>query len=153
MKRRTFLQGTFAATAAGMAVSAGLLSPSAVLADWAEHKGAFEAESMDAAMKAIGDAEASDKVKIKAPDIAENGAVVPVTVSSDIEGVSRISILAEKNSQPLSAIFNLGEGAKAYVSTRLKIGKTGNVVAIVKAGDKSYKAHKEVKVTIGGCGG
>lgn len=153
MKRRTFLQGTFAATAAGMAVGAGLLSPRAVLADWAAHKGAFEAASLADAFKVMGDAKASSDITVKAPDIAENGAVVPITVSSTIAGVTSISILAEKNSQPLSAIFNLGEGAEAFVSTRLKIGNTGNVVAIVKAGDKSYKAHKEVKVTIGGCGG
>jgi sulfur-oxidizing protein SoxY len=151
MKRRTFLQGTLAASAAGLAVSAGLLTPSMVMA---EGGGAFDAKTLDDALKAmaITPTESAD-IKIKAPEIAENGAVVPVTVTSGVAGTTEISILVENNPTPLAATFILGEGAKPEVSTRIKMGKTSNVVAIAKAGDKTYSAKQEVKVTIGGCGG
>ena len=152
MKRRTFLKGTFAATTAGIAIGAGLLSPSTILADWAEHKDAFAAMSLKDAITAIGGiGEASTDITITAPDIAENGAVVPVEITSTIAGVTSIHILVEKNSQPLSAIFTLGKKAETYVSNRFKIGKSGDVIAVVKAGDKVYNAKKQVKVTKGGC--
>lgn len=150
MQRRTFLKGSLAA---GVAAGAGLLAPQAVLAAWP--KAAFDAKEMDAAMSAVtggGAAEAGD-IKVKAPDIAENGAVVPITVSTGMEGVESISIFAVKNATPLTATYTLGEGAEAFVSTRIKMGKTSDVVALVKAGGKFYSAKKEVKVTIGGCGG
>ena len=92
-------------------------------------------------------------IAIKAPDIAENGAVVPVTVSTGISGVESISIFAEKNANPLTSSYILGSSTEAFVSTRVKMGKTSNVIAVVKAGGKLYSAEKEVKVTIGGCGG
>jgi len=100
-----------------------------------------------------GDSPEAGDIKIKAPDIAENGAVVPVTVSTGLENVESISILAAKNGNPLIASFNLGEGAEPFVSTRIKMGATADVIALVKAGGKLYSAKKEVKVTIGGCGG
>lgn len=153
MQRRTFLKNTLAASATGVAVSAGLLTPSVVLAKYP--KAAFESKDFDAAVSAIagGKPEASGDITIKAPDIAENGAVVPVTVSTGAAGVSLISVLAPNNPVPLLASFNLSEGAQAYVSTRIKMGKTGDVVAVVKMGDKLVSNQKEVKVTIGGCGG
>jgi sulfur-oxidizing protein SoxY len=95
----------------------------------------------------------SDKVKLKAPDIAENGAVVPVTVTSGIDGTSSIGIIVANNPTPLTATFNLGPTTEGYISTRIKMGKTSDVIAVVKAGGKLYSAKKEVKVTIGGCGG
>ena len=146
IKRRVFLKRSAAAGAVGVAVGAGLLAPQAVLAAWP--KAAFEAKKID---EAIG-AEASDKITIKAPDIAENGAVVPVTVSTDMAAES-IAVIAEQNPSPLAAAFNMGPGAQGYVSTRIKMGKTGDVVAVVKAGGKLYANRKGVKVTIGGCGG
>ena len=151
MKRRTFLQGTLAASAASLAVSAGLLTPSMVMA---EGGGAFDAKTLDDALKAMAvtPTESAD-IKIKAPEIAENGAVVPVTVTSGAAGTTEISILVDGNPTPLAATFTLGEGAQPEVSTRIKMGKTANVVAIAKAGDKSFTAKQEVKVTIGGCGG
>ena len=153
MKRRTFLKGTLAAGSVGMAVSAGLLSPRAVLAAWPSQ--AFEAKTMTDAMKGIvgSDQAAAGDIKIKAPDIAENGAVVPVTVDTSISGVESISILASKNANPLTSSYNLGANTSPFVSTRIKMGKTSDVVAVVKAGGKLYSAKKEVKVTIGGCGG
>ena len=153
MNRRTLLKRTLAASAVSVAAGAGLLTPGAVLA--AYPKAAFEAKDVATALSgAVGSASFahSDDIKIKAPDIAENGAVVPVTVSSDIAGVESITILAEGNNSPLIASFNLN-GSEAYVSTRIKMGKTGNVLAVVKAGGALHANKKEVKVTIGGCGG
>ena len=154
IKRRVFLKGSLAAGTVGVAVSAGLLVPQAVIAAWNEK--AFHAESIDDALSAaMGSASntASDAIKIKAPDIAENGAVVPVSISSDMTGVESIALLAAGNNTPLVATFALGEGAVADVSTRIKMAKTGDVVAVVKAGGKLHSARKSVKVTIGGCGG
>jgi sulfur-oxidizing protein SoxY len=154
IKRRIFLKGSLAAGTVGVAVGAGLLTPQAVIAAWNEK--AFKAESVDDALAAaMGEASntASDAIKIKAPDIAENGAVVPVSVSTDMADVESIALLAEGNNQPLVATFMLGEGALADVSTRIKMGKTSDVIAVVKSGGKLYSARKSVKVTIGGCGG
>ena len=154
MKRRIFLKGSLATGAVGMAVSTGILTPRVSLAAWS--KAAFEATDVNGGVSALfgsSGMDKSDKIKIKAPDIAENGAVVPVSVTTGIDGVSSISIFADKNATPLTADFQLGPGTEGYVSTRIKMGKTANVIAVVKAGDKLYSASKEVKVTIGGCGG
>lgn len=152
MKRRVFLKGSLAG--AGVAVGAGLLSPQVVLASW--NKAAFEAKAAnDALTAAMGSAtsDASSDIKIKAPDIAENGAVVPVTVRTSLGSVESIALLADKNASPLAATFALGSGTEPDVSTRIKMGKTGDVIAVVKSGGKLYSARKSVKVTIGGCGG
>lgn len=153
-KRRTFLKGAGAAGTVAVAVAAGLLKPTEVLAaEW--NKAAFDAKGMPDALKVInatGSADSKD-ITIKAPDIAENGAVVPVEVTSKIAGTSSIALLVEKNANPLTANFDLTNGAAGYVSTRIKMGQTSNVRVVVKAGGKSYTAVKEVKVTIGGCGG
>jgi sulfur-oxidizing protein SoxY len=154
MQRRTFLQGSLAGGAVAVAVGAGILSPRTVLAAWP--KTAFEAKSVQDAMSSLygsADSTASGDIKIKAPDIAENGAVVPITVDSSIGGIESIAIIAEQNGQPLAASFNLGKSAKGFVSTRIKMGKTSDVIAVVSAGGKRYAARKNVKVTIGGCGG
>ncbi|MGB5606828.1 MAG: thiosulfate oxidation carrier protein SoxY [Gammaproteobacteria bacterium] len=154
MKRRIFLRGTLATGAVGMAVSAGLLTPRSVLAAWP--KSAFEAKDVNSALTGLfgsSDLAGSDKIKIKAPDIAENGAVVPISVTTDISGVESISIITEKNAAPLSASYDMGPNTEGYVSTRIKMGKTSSVIAVVKAGGKLYSTGKEVKVTIGGCGG
>ncbi|MBT9614101.1 MAG: thiosulfate oxidation carrier protein SoxY [Burkholderiales bacterium] len=153
-KRRTFLKGAGAAGTVAVAVAAGLLKPTEVLAaEW--NKAAFDAKGMPDALKVLNATGAADSkdITIKAPDIAENGAVVPVEVTSKIAGTSSIAILVEKNAAPLTANFDLANGADGYVSTRIKMGQTSNVRVVVKAGAKSYTAVKEVKVTIGGCGG
>jgi sulfur-oxidizing protein SoxY len=124
------------------------------MAAWS--KEAFEAKEVGAAMSnSMGgaDATASDKIKLKAPDIAENGAVVPITVTSDIDGTTNMSILVAKNNTPLTSTYDLGPTTEAYISTRVKMGKTSDVIAVVKADGKLYSTKKEVKVTIGGCGG
>jgi sulfur-oxidizing protein SoxY len=154
MKRRTFLKGSVAAGAVSAAVGAGLLTPRMVLAAWPS--AAFEAKSVDGALDALMGShqlEGSDKISIRAPDIAENGAVVPVSVTAEIPGAEAISIIAEKNASPLTASFALGAQTLPFVSTRIKMGKTSSVIAVVKANGKLYSTGKEVKVTIGGCGG
>jgi sulfur-oxidizing protein SoxY len=152
--RRVMLKGSLAAGVVGAAVGAGLITPKAVLAAWS--KEAFEAKEVDAAMKGSmgsADTEASDKIKLKAPDIAENGAVVPITVTSNIDGTSHISILVAENNTPLTSTYQLGDTTEPYISTRVKMGKTSEVIAVVKADGKLFSTKKEVKVTIGGCGG
>ena len=152
--RRVLLKGTFAAGATGIAISAGLLTPKAVLAAWP--KAAFEAKDINAALEAsLGSSSTteSSEIKLKAPDIAENGAVVPITVTSDSANTEAISIIVAENATPLSATFNLGATTNGFVSTRIKMGKTSDVTAVVKAGGKLYSTSKNVKVTIGGCGG
>ena len=152
--RRTFLKGAGAAGTVGVALAAGLLKPGQALAsEW--NKAAFDAKSIIDALKGIGGSSAADSkdILIKAPDIAENGAVVPVEVTSKIPGTEQISIVVEKNDRPLIAVFNLLNGAEGFVSTRIKMGQTSSVKVLVKAGGKMYTTSKEVKVTIGGCGG
>lgn len=155
MKRRSFLKGTLATGVAAVAVNAGLLIPSTVLADW--NSKAFGAKTIDDALiAAYGTAEisASDDVKLKAPAISENGAVTPITVdASGLADIESISIIASKNPMPLVCKYSFNEGALGFVSTRIKMGETQNVIAIAKAGGKLFKTEQEVKVTIGGCGG
>jgi sulfur-oxidizing protein SoxY len=153
-KRRTLLKGTLAASAVTAAVSAGLLTPRAVMAAWP--KAAFESKDVNEALAASmgsSDHTESGKVKLKAPDIAENGAVVPITVTSEISGTTQIGIIVATNATPLTCTNDLGPNTEGYISTRVKMGKTSDVIAVVKAGGKLYSAKKEVKVTIGGCGG
>jgi len=151
--RRNVLKGAAGAGAVAVAVAAGLLKPTQAMAAW--NKPAFEAKSVGDAMKGLGVSSPADSkdISIKAPDIAENGAVVPVEITSNIAGTTRIAIIAEKNGTPLVGSFNLSGGAQGFVSTRIKMGQTSLVRAVVNAGGKSYTAAKEVKVTIGGCGG
>jgi len=154
MKRRTFLKGSLAAGAVSAAAGAGLLAPRMVLAAWPS--AAFEAKTVDSALDALTGGhqlEGSDKISIRAPDIAENSSVIPVSVTTTIADVESISIIAEKNASPLTASFVLGSDTEGFVSTRIKMGKSASVIAVVKAGGKMYSTGKEVKVTIGGCGG
>jgi sulfur-oxidizing protein SoxY len=96
---------------------------------------------------------ASDRVIMKIPDIAENGAVVPVTISTDLEDVESISVVVVNNPTPLAASFELSPRSVPKISVRIKMGQTSAVQGVVKAGGKLYSVEKEVKVTIGGCGG
>ena len=154
IKRRFFLKSTLAAGTVGVAAGAGLLTPQSVIGAWnAEAFGAKEMPSALTALMGSDHTEPSEEIKIKAPDIAENGAVVPITISSAMKGVESVALIASNNPVPLVASFDLGEGAHCFVSTRIKMGKTGDVVAVVKTGGKLYSARKSVKVTIGGCGG
>ncbi|RJF91774.1 thiosulfate oxidation carrier protein SoxY [Noviherbaspirillum saxi] len=138
----------------GLALTAGLLKPSDVFAaDWKAN--VFEAKTLEDAVKALGGDKfvVSKDITVNGPDIAENGAVVPVSVASAAPNTEFIAILVEKNPNPLSASFNIPAGTEAAVSTRVKMGGTSNVHALVKADGKWLIASKEIKVTLGGCGG
>ena len=130
-----------------------LLKPGRALAAW--NKGAFEAKSAIDAMKALGmsNAEDSKDIVIRAPDIAENGAVVPIDITSNIPGTTSISVFIEKNPFPYTGTFDFSQGAVPFVHLRAKLGESTPVRVVVAAGGKYYTTAKEVKVTIGGCGG
>ncbi len=122
-------------------------------AEW--NKAAFDAKVLAEALNNLGAASATEsgQIQLKAPEIAENGAIVPVEITSAIPGTQAIYIVADKNPQPLVAIFDIAPGLEPFISTRIKMGESSKVRVLVKAGGKFYVATQEVKVTIGGCGG
>jgi sulfur-oxidizing protein SoxY len=141
------------ATVAGLLAGAGLW-PALARANW--NPAAFEARSMAEAMKALGVAAPveSQDVAVTGPDIAENGAVVPVGVSCSLPGLKRLLILVEKNPAVLAADFSVSDGIEPTILTRVKMGQSSNVYAVALLGDgKVLFAQKEIKVTLGGCGG
>jgi sulfur-oxidizing protein SoxY len=144
-----------AAAALGVlaAFGAALLRPRPALA--ARNQSAFEAKSAADAMKALGitNAEESKDIVIRAPDIAENGAVVPIDVTSNIPGTTSISVFIEKNPFPYTGTFDFAAGSVPFVHLRAKMGETSPVRVVAAAGGRYYTTAKEVKVTIGGCGG
>ncbi len=152
MFRRSFLRLACSTGALAVAATAGLLKTGRAWADW--NKTGFESKAVAEVMKSLGATGAAESkdIVITAPDIAENGAVVPVAVTSRIPNTQQISIVAEKNPFPLAATFDVAGGGEGYVSTRLKMGQTSDVWAVVKAGGRYYVAKKEVKITVGGCG-
>lgn len=149
-RRRSLL--TVAAGSAALAATGLMLPARAQAASW--NKPAFESKAVSDALKGMGAGNMieSKDIAITAPDIAENGAVVPVAVTSKIPNTQSISILAEKNPFPLAATFDVANGAEPYASVRIKVAQTSNVRAVVKADGKFYTSAKEVKVTVGGCG-
>lgn len=152
--RRAILKGAGATGALAAAAAAGLITPTAVqAADF--NKAAFEAKTVPDALKALGAGAPADSkdIVLKAPDIAENGAVVPIEVTSNIPNTENIAVFADKNPVPLITSMDLPAGTEPYVSVRIKLGETSTVRAVVKAGGKYYATAKDVKVTVGGCGG
>jgi sulfur-oxidizing protein SoxY len=152
--RRSILRASGGVGLLALLAGAGLLAPSAAhAADW--NKVAFDGKTLQDAFKALGVESPADSndIVMRAPDIAENGAVVPVGIESKIEGTESISVLIEKNPNPLAATFDIPSGTEQGVSTRVKMAETSNVYALVKAKGKYYVAKKEIKVTLGGCGG
>ncbi|TAK85431.1 MAG: thiosulfate oxidation carrier protein SoxY [Betaproteobacteria bacterium] len=150
-RRRNLLKSAGAAAAL---LAAGLLKPVAALAaTW--NKDAFAAKKADDALKTIGAASAapSGDIVIEAPQIAENGAVVPIEITSKIAGTTSIAVLIEKNPYPLVAKFDFMEGALPFVKVNVKMAETSEVRVVAAAAGKNYLASKEIKVTIGGCGG
>ena len=136
-----------------LAVAALALTP---LQLFARNTPAFDATAADKAMAALFKGKPvtkSDQVKLKVPDIAENGAVVPVTVTTSLKGVKSISLFVVENPNPLSATFKLMPSAAADISTRIKMGQSSDVVAAVETDKGVFTTSKNVKVTIGGCGG
>jgi len=154
--RRKILKGSGGATVLALAAAAGLFKPGSA---WAQaqpwNKAAFETKSLNDAVKAMGGASATESkdIQITSPDIAENGAVVPFTIQSKIAKTETMALLVEKNPSILAASFSIPDGTEPWVNTRVKMGQTSNVIALVKADGKFYYASKEVKVTLGGCGG
>ncbi len=144
---------TRSASVAAALAGLGLL-PQAALANWSQ--AAFEAKTMAELMKALGNsgpAESKD-VTITGPDIAENGAVVPVGAATTLPGVKRLLLLVEKNPNMLAAMFDVTDAVEPSISTRVKMGQSSNVFAVAITGDnKVLYAAKEIKVTLGGCGG
>ena len=152
--RRDVLKAGGGAGLIALLAAAGMLPPDAALAaDW--NQKAFDAKSLKDAFDALGAgnrANSTDIVMI-APEIAENGAVVPIGVQSKLPGTESIAILVAKNPNPLAASFDIPAGTDAAVNTRVKLSETSDVHVVVKAQGKYYATKKEVKVTIGGCGG
>ncbi len=154
--RRTIIQGAIAGGLAGLGV-AGLapLSRARAAGDASKWpKNAFSQKKEAEAIKALygGTAEPSDKINLDAPEIAENGAVVPISVTTTLPDVTSISIMVAGNPFPLAASYQIPAGTTAMVANRLKMAKTSNVIALVESGGKVFSASKEVKVTVGGCG-
>jgi len=153
--RRLILKGAAVMALIGIAGIRFDLTPAFAAANDKYPEDAFKQKNSDDAIKALygKTAEASDKIKLDAPEIAENGAVVPVAVSSTLPDVTSISILVAENPNALIASYRIPAGTIPNVANRIKMAKTSNVIAVVEAGGKLYSASKEVKVTVGGCGG
>jgi len=146
MNRRTPLKFT-------AALAACLLFPLRAIAAW--NKEAFQSKTAADALKGLGVGASTESkdIAIDAPQIAENGAVVPIEITSNLPNTKSISVVIEKNPFPLAAKFEFGEGALPYVKVNVKMGESSFVRVVAEAGGRFYTASKEVKVTIGGCGG
>ena len=137
----------------GLLAAAGLITPGQARAEW--NKSAFDAKTIEETLKALGagtPANSAD-VQLTAPDIAENGAVVPLAVASNLPGVKRLLVLVEKNPNALVAVFNVTPEVDVSFATRSKMGESSDVYAVAITTDgKAHYAKKAVTVTLGGCG-
>lgn len=153
--RRKFLKGSISAALLSPLLGTGLLIPTSVLAaDW--NKNAFSARNVNDALKAYGSANAADSrdITINAPEIAENGAKVEVEVSSNLANTRSLAIFADKNPMPMCSAIEFSGPVLPYVRAQLKLSETTRIRAVAKTSDgKSYVAFREIKVTLGGCGG
>jgi sulfur-oxidizing protein SoxY len=152
--RRQTLKTTGGLGLYGALVAIGLVPASEAAAQQVS-EAAFKAKGIAEAMKALGAASPAESkdIAIISPDIAENGAVVPVGVKSSIPNTQFIALLIEKNPSALTAAYDILDGAQAEVNMRVKMGQSSDVYAIVRADGKFYMTKKEIKVTLGGCGG
>ncbi|HKS20572.1 MAG TPA: thiosulfate oxidation carrier protein SoxY [Bradyrhizobium sp.] len=153
--RRLILQGAGLVALTGVGHVGFGLAPALAAANDKYPEEAFRQKSESDAIKLLygKTAEASDKVKLDAPEIAENGAVVPVSVSTALADVTSIAFLVNENPNALVASYKIPAGTVPSIANRIKMAKTSNVTVVVEAGGKLYSATKEVKVTVGGCGG
>lgn len=155
--RRAFLKASVALSAYSFATATGLIAPATTQANWLANF--FAPATLDETVqKTLNIANAAkinstDKIELKLPSIAENGAVVPITITSTLELVEQLFVFVEKNPVPLAAIFSLSPEVEAFVSARLKIAETCDVIVVANAAGRLYRAQQTVKVTIGGCGG
>ncbi len=155
LPRRVILQGVASVALVGLGRIAFGAAPAFAAANDKYPEEAFKQKSSDDAIKLLygKSAEKSDKIKLDAPEIAENGAVVPIAVSSTLADVTAIAFLVAENPNALVAAYKIPAGTMPSVANRIKMAKTSNVIVVVEAGGKLYSATKEVKVTVGGCGG
>jgi len=153
--RRLILQGAGAVALVGLGNVPFGLTPALAAANDKYPEDAFKQKSDADVIKSLygKTAEPSDKVKMDAPEIAENGAVVPISISTTLADVTSIAFLVSENPSVLIAKYNIPAGTMPNVANRIKMAKTSNVTVLVEAGGKLYSATKEVKVTVGGCGG
>lgn len=152
MQRRQFLHRGGAAFAAAL-VSAGWLAGPAAAEEW--NRAAFEAKKLEDVLKVLGgtDAKDSGEVTLTAPEIAENGAVVPLSVGARAAGTDQIAILIEKNPSPLAAVYQIPAGTLPELQVRVKMAQTSSVYVLARAGGRFLYTAREIKVTLGGCGG
>ena len=156
MNRREALRASGGYGILGAFVAAGVITPQEALAQQAAwNKAAFETKDTNATVKALGGdtAATSDKITVTGPDIAENGAVVPVGATTTLPNVTLIAMLVEKNPNMMAASFVIGPDTEPFITTRVKMGQSSNVMALVRSDGKFFVAQKEIKVTLGGCGG
>jgi sulfur-oxidizing protein SoxY len=153
--RRLILIGVGAVALTGLGITSFSPAPAFAAANDKYPEDAFKQKGAADAIKSLYGraAEPSDKIRLDAPEIAENGAVVPISVSTTLTEVTSIAFLASENPNALAAVYRIPSGTMPNVANRLKMAKTCNVIVIVEAGGKLYSATKEVKVTVGGCGG
>lgn len=153
--RRLILKGTGVLTLIGLGIASLDVTKALAAANDKYPEDAFKQKSDADAIKTLygKTAEPSDKVKLDAPEIAENGSVVPISVSTTLGDVTSIAFLVSENPNVLIAKYNIPAGTMPNVANRIKMAKTSNVTVLVEAGGKLYSASKEVKVTVGGCGG
>ena len=154
IQRRLFLKGVMATACVSVAMAAGVLTPTTVLANWPES--AFKSKKIPEALNNVFGSDSvsdSDRITVKSPDIAENGAVVPMTVTTDLENIEMIALFASKNAMPLTATYEFSPTMRGYISTRMKVAESSDLVAVIKSNGKLYTAKKPIKVTLGGCGG
>lgn len=153
--RRLVLRGAGSVALAGLGVVV-LPAPSVFAAANDKYpEDAFKQKDSKEAIRLLygRTAEPSDKIKLDAPEIAENGAVVPISVSTSLADVTSVAFVVPENPNVLAAYYKIPQGTMPNVANRLKMAKTSNVTVIVEAGGKLFSATKEVKVTVGGCGG
>lgn len=154
VNRRKFLKKSLSFGTCSVAVAGGLLMPDSASAEWSAEN--FAPSILEETLKSLfqdSKITETDKIDIKIPKIAENGAIVPITVTSRLDGVENIAILVEKNPVPLAARFDLSPALDPFVSARLKLAESSDVIVIVQAGNSLYSTRKMVRVIIGGCGG
>jgi sulfur-oxidizing protein SoxY len=154
MHRRQFVQKSSGLTAVALGAATGWL-PTSAQAQAAWNKTAFESKSLADAVKALGGTTATESkdITLTAPEIAENGNVVRIGASTTNPAITQIAFVIEKNPSALTAVFDVLPGTDANFATNVKMGQSSNVYAVAKMGDKFVYAVKEVKVTLGGCGG
>lgn len=154
-QRRQILKAGSGGGLLALAVAAGLITPFEGQAQQAWNSSAFDARNFAAAIKSLGGASSAESkaVLINAPDVAENGMMVPIAVTSNVPQTRSIAILIEENPNPLAAVFEIPDNTNPFINTRVKMAQSSNVYALVRARDGYFHAIRHITVTVGGCGG